>query len=272
MADAANRSRGSGRRVRGAFVPDVRCGYRNPTLSSILATQIPCRSCRSGAQAARRELCGVAITAGCKNGTPCRAASLRCCYSFYYIICFARVNGYFDDYYAVISSLLFTLFLCRFFSFHPSSLHPGIPAHLPSFSPIIPRAIPHNSKCRYGERGAAAVGAVLKPLGGNCAVLPKVYLKSKNAGYFHFSAAPQQKAAASNLPAAAYLIIIALPDVPLRFISITLRCHPGYLPQKHPSSFRCATYLFHLFPWRQPSAVVPGRSLWYRSGSARVLQ
>ena len=193
MAETANRSRGSGRRVRGAFVPDVRCGYRNPTLSSILATQIPCRSCRSGAQAARRELCGVAITAGCKNGTPCRAASLRCCYSFYYIICFARVNGYFDDYYVVISSLLFTLFLCRFFSFHPSSLHPGIPAHLPSFSPIIPRAIPHNSKCRYGERGAAAVGAVLKPLGGNCAVLPKVYLKSKNAGYFHFSAAPQQK-------------------------------------------------------------------------------
>ena len=81
-----------------------------------------------------------------------------------------------------------------------------------------------------------------------------------------------KKAAASNLPAAAYLIIIALPDVPLRFISITLRCHPGYLPQKHPSSFRCATYLFHLFPWRQPSAVVPGRSLWCRSGSARVLQ
>ena len=33
-------------------------------------------------------------------------------------------------------------------------------------------AIPHNSKCRYGERGAAAVGAVLEPLGGNCAVLP----------------------------------------------------------------------------------------------------
>ena len=125
MADAANRSRGSGRRVRGAFVPDVRCGYRNPTLSSILATQIPCRSCRSGAQAARRELCGVAITAGCKNGTPCRAASLRCCYSFYYIICFARVNGYFDDYYAVISSLLFTLFLCRFSfpSFFTSSRH-----------------------------------------------------------------------------------------------------------------------------------------------------
>ena len=40
---------------------------------------------------------------------------------------------------------------------------------------------------------AAAAGAVLKPQGGNCAVLPKVYLKSKSAGYFHFSAAPQQK-------------------------------------------------------------------------------
>ena len=44
MADAANRSRGSGRRVRGAFAPEARCGYRNPTLSSILATQMPCRS------------------------------------------------------------------------------------------------------------------------------------------------------------------------------------------------------------------------------------
>ena len=32
-----------------------------------------------------------------------------------------------------------------------------------------------------------------RPQGGNCAVLPRVYLKSKNAGYFHFSAAPQQK-------------------------------------------------------------------------------
>ena len=42
------------------------------------------------------------------------------------------------------------------FPTHPSSLHPGISAHLPSFSPIIPRAIPHNSKCRYGERGAVA--------------------------------------------------------------------------------------------------------------------
>ena len=41
------------------------------------------------------------------------------------------------------------------FPSHLSSLHPGIPAHAPSFSPIIPRAIPHNSKCRYGERGAA---------------------------------------------------------------------------------------------------------------------
>ena len=158
------------------------------------------------------------------------------------------------------------------FPSHPSSLHPGIPAHLPSFSPIIPRAIPHNSKCRYGERGAAAAGAVLKPLGGNCAVLPKVYLKSKTPDISISQLHPNKKAAARNLPAAAYLIIIALPDVPLRFISITLRCHPGYLPQKHPSSFRCATYLFHLFPWRQPSAVVPGRSLWCRSGSARVLQ
>lgn len=34
------------------------------------------------------------------------------------------------------------------------------------------RAIPHNSKYRYGEQGAAAAGTVLKPSGGNCAVLP----------------------------------------------------------------------------------------------------
>ena len=35
--------------ARGAFAPEARCGYRNPTLSSILATQMPCRSRRSGA-------------------------------------------------------------------------------------------------------------------------------------------------------------------------------------------------------------------------------
>ena len=64
------------------------------------------------------------------------------------------------------------------------------------FLHILFWAIPHNSKCRYGERGAAdakpkaqiilesyrafwqrrcraaAAGAVLKPQGGNCAVLP----------------------------------------------------------------------------------------------------
>ena len=37
------------------------------------------------------------------------------------------------------------------------------------------QAIPHNSKCRYGERGAADAGAVLKPSGGNCAVLPSLF-------------------------------------------------------------------------------------------------
>ena len=177
------------------------------------------------------------LTAGCKNGHPCRAASLRCCYSFYYIICSARVNGYFDEYYAGISSLLFTHFLCRF--------------SFPSFS----TSSSHSRSRTF----------ILTPY-------PKVYLKAKTPDISISQLHPNKKAAASNLPAAAYLIIIAFPDFPLRFISITLRCHPGYLPQKHPSSFRCATYLFHLFPWRQPSAVVPGRSLWCRSGSARALQ
>lgn len=103
-------------------------------------------------------------------------------------------------------------------------------------------------------------------------LLSQALSEIKKCRIFPFLSCTPKKAAASNLPAAAYLIIIALPDYPLRFISITLRCHPEYLPQKHPSSFRCATYLYHLFPWRQPSAVVPGRSLWCRSGSARVLQ
>ena len=62
MAETANRSRGSGRRVRGAFAPEARCGYRNPTLSSILATQMPCRTpsrseaLRSATDALRRLL------------------------------------------------------------------------------------------------------------------------------------------------------------------------------------------------------------------------
>ncbi|MFZ1648566.1 MAG: hypothetical protein WAT48_03360, partial [Gemmiger qucibialis] len=33
----------------GLLPPEARCGYRNPTLSSIFATQMPCRSRRSGA-------------------------------------------------------------------------------------------------------------------------------------------------------------------------------------------------------------------------------
>ena len=49
VAETANRSRGSGRRVRGAFVPEARCGYRNPTFSSIFATQTVRRSRWSGA-------------------------------------------------------------------------------------------------------------------------------------------------------------------------------------------------------------------------------
>ena len=44
---------GSGRRVRGLFAPKYDAGYRNPTLSSILATQMPCHR-RSGAFAVRR--------------------------------------------------------------------------------------------------------------------------------------------------------------------------------------------------------------------------
>ena len=37
MAETANRSRGSGRRVRGAFVPEARCGYRLSLIHILLA-------------------------------------------------------------------------------------------------------------------------------------------------------------------------------------------------------------------------------------------
>ena len=81
MADAANRSRGSGRRVRGAFAPEARCGYRNPTLSSILATQMPCRTpSRSEALRSATAACG-----GSWRGDPperClsrKAGIMRCC-------------------------------------------------------------------------------------------------------------------------------------------------------------------------------------------------
>ena len=81
MADAANRSRGSGRRVRGAFAPEARCGYRNPTLSSILATQMPCRT-PSRSEALRS---AIAACGGFWRGDPperClsrKAGIMRCC-------------------------------------------------------------------------------------------------------------------------------------------------------------------------------------------------
>ena len=224
MADAANRSRGSGRRVR-AFAPRSTMHlYSNPTLSSILATQMPCRSRRSIGKAGIVRYC-LNLTAGCKRA-PHAVRHLFVAVIVSIISYASRVST------DILTNIMQASLRCcsRIFSavFLPILLHfiQAFPLTPPSFSPII---------------------------------LSRKFPSEK-------------KAAASNLPAATYLIIIVLPDVPLRFISITLRCHPGYLPQKHPSSFRCATYLFHLFPWRQPSAVVPGRSLWCRSGSARVLQ
>ena len=86
----------------------------------------------------------------------------------------------------------FTLFCHRFLGCI-CYLFPAAGNKCPAF---LLWAIPHNSKCRYGERGAAdakpkaqiilesyrafwqrrcraaAAGAVLKPQGGNCAVLP----------------------------------------------------------------------------------------------------
>ena len=48
-ASGGNSEPKQGQRSQNAgFCPEARCGYRNPTLSSILATQMPCRS-RSGA-------------------------------------------------------------------------------------------------------------------------------------------------------------------------------------------------------------------------------
>ncbi|MFZ2867032.1 MAG: hypothetical protein WAZ41_03995 [Gemmiger qucibialis] len=50
-ASGGNSEPNQGQRSQSArgFCPEARCGYRNPTLSSILATQMPRRSCRSGA-------------------------------------------------------------------------------------------------------------------------------------------------------------------------------------------------------------------------------
>ena len=63
------------------FCPEARCGYRNPTLSSILATQLPCRTpSRSEALRSATAACG-----GSWRGDPperClsrKAGIMRCC-------------------------------------------------------------------------------------------------------------------------------------------------------------------------------------------------
>ena len=63
------------------FCPEARCGYRNPTLSSILATQMPCRTpSRSEALRSATAACG-----GSWRGDPperClsrKAGIMRCC-------------------------------------------------------------------------------------------------------------------------------------------------------------------------------------------------
>ena len=68
------------------------------------------------------------------------------------------------------------------------------------------KAIPHNSKCRYGERGAAAV---LKPQGGNCAVLPQINLPVWLAGVWRIT---------SGVPAATTVPPWAPPPGPISMI------------------------------------------------------
>ena len=71
------------------FCPEARCGYRNPTLSSILATQMPCRTpSRSEALRSATAACG-----GSWRGDPperClsrKAGIMRCCLSKLFTLC-----------------------------------------------------------------------------------------------------------------------------------------------------------------------------------------
>ena len=78
------------------FCPEARCGYRNPTLSSILATQMPCRTpSRSEALRSATAACG-----GSWRGDPpkrClsrKAGIVRCCLRYKKIRAFsAKVPG-----------------------------------------------------------------------------------------------------------------------------------------------------------------------------------
>ena len=78
------------------FCPEARCGYRNPTLSSILATQMPCRTpSRSEALRSATAACG-----GSWRGDPperClsrKAGIMRCCLRYKKIRAFsAKVPG-----------------------------------------------------------------------------------------------------------------------------------------------------------------------------------
>ena len=78
------------------FCPEARCGYRNPTLSSILATQMPCRTpSRSEALRSATAACG-----GSWRGDPpkrClsrKTGIVRCCLRYKKIRAFsAKVPG-----------------------------------------------------------------------------------------------------------------------------------------------------------------------------------
>ena len=78
------------------FCPEARCGYRNPTLSSILATQMPCRT-PSRSEALRS---ATAACSGSWRGDPPerrsshKAGIMRCCLRYKKIRAFsAKVPG-----------------------------------------------------------------------------------------------------------------------------------------------------------------------------------
>ena len=103
------------------FCPEARCGYRNPTLSSILATQMPCRTpSRSEALRSATAACG-----GSWRGDPpdrClsrKAGIMRCCHKDKWLPAGTlRADASIRPCNSTIllqNTLLFTLYMVKFF-------------------------------------------------------------------------------------------------------------------------------------------------------------
>ena len=175
-------------------------------------------------------MCGVALTAGCKNGHPHAVRHL-----------FVAVIASIISYASRVSTDILTNIM-------PSSL----------------RCCSRFFFCRFSFPSFSTSSSHSRSRTFILTNYPKVYLKAKNAGYFHFSAAPQQKSSGQQSASRCLPYYNSVPGFPaplhLNYSSLSSGissskasiqlslCHLSFSPFSLAATFCCCAWSFIMVP------------------------